>query len=334
MPIIRELFEKLAGHKIFSKLDLKESFLQLPLNPLHRHKTAFSWKGQLYQFAGTPFGLKHITYVFQKIMNSLLKDMPFALAYVDDIIIFSNSIHEHQDHVIAVVDRLISVNLRLKTAKCVFFQKKIKLLGHSISSVGMEIDEEKMDAALNWEQPCTGKQMQQFLGLTNYFREFIPNYSAVTAPLDKLRNLKRLTADDWSQETTQSFELLKRIITKTPILSYPDYSVPFSVATDASNCGIGAMLFQETKEKRKYILFAARSLSESERRYSTPKKELLAIIYAFKKFHPYIWGTRFTLYTDNQPLTFIKTQKILTNMAFSWLETILAYDFAIIHVSC
>ena len=216
MPIIRELFEKLAGHKVFSKLDLKESFLQFPLNPLHRHKTAFSWKGQLYQFAGTPFGLKHITYVFQKVMNSILKDMPFALAYVDDIIIFSNSIQEHKHHVKAVVDCLTSVNLRLKIPKCVFFQEKIKLLGHSISGAGMQIDQEKMDAAINWDLPCNGKQIQQFLGLTNYFREFIPNYSAVTAPLDRLRNAKALEARDWPQEALRNFETFVRINTGCP----------------------------------------------------------------------------------------------------------------------
>ena len=333
LPNIKELFQNLAHSKYFTKLDLKESFLQFPLKEEHRFKTAFSWNDKLYQFVGTPFGLKHISFIFQRVISDILKKFPFALCYIDDIVVFSNSVEEHVEHVKQVLQELTRYSLKLKIEKCSFCSEKISLLGHIISHAGIQIDSEKCMQAINWNRPETGNQMQSFLGLTNYFRDFIPNYAHITAPLDDLRKVDVISDELWTEKHETAFTNLKKSLLAAPILSYPDYSKPFSIASDASNNGIGAMLFQEYDGTKKYVAFVSRSLSVSEKKYTTPKKELLAIVFAMKKFHPFIWGSKFILYCDNKSLSFILTQKIASQCYVNWIETLANYNYVLHHIS-
>ena len=212
------------------------------------------------------------------------------MCYIDDIIIFSKTYDEHVTHVNAVLKKISAYHLKLKIQKCNFCCTEISLLGHKISAKGIEVDDEKRLQAINWNLPVSANQMQSFLGLTNYFRDFIPNYAHIVAPLEKLRTKSIIGGDDWTDECKNAIIALKNSLLCSPILSFPDRHYPFSVATDASNDGIGAMLFQEYNGKRHFISFASRSLSNTEKKYTTPKRELLAIVFALKKFHQFIWG--------------------------------------------
>ena len=158
----------------------------------------------------------------------------------------------------------------------------------------------------------------------------MPNISEVTAPLDKLRFEGKLDKL-WTSEQERAFEKIKALLSSAPLLYHPDLEQHFYVATDASNYSIGAVLYQVIKNETRYIGFMARSLSTSEKNYSTTKRELLAVIFALKKFHPFLWGNPFTLYTDHKALTYLHTQPVANAMMINWLDTILDYNFKIIH---
>ncbi|EIE79421.1 hypothetical protein RO3G_04126 [Rhizopus delemar RA 99-880] len=330
IPKIEEIFDQLQGSTIFTTLDLRQAFHRFQIYEPDRVKTTFTFEGQQYQFRGCPFGLKHIASRYQRVINIVLRDLPYAQAFVDDIIIFSKSYEEHITHVQNIIQRLTKVNLILNPDKCHFAQSTVYLLGFCVDAKGSRLDPRKVTNALTWPRPSSGKEIQRFLGLVNYFRKYLPNISEVTAPLDKLRFEGKLDKL-WTSEQESAFEKIKALLSSAPLLHHPDLEQPFYVATDASNYSIGAVLYQVVKNETRYIGFMARSLSTSEKNYSTTKRELLAVIFALKKFHPFLWGNPFTLYTDHKALTYLHTQPVANAMMINWLDTILDYNFKIIH---
>jgi hypothetical protein len=194
------------------------------------------------------------------------------------------------------------------------------------------VDPERVANVSEWPTPTTGKQLQHYLGFANYFREHLPLMSTLTSALDSLRQTQNLRPL-WTEEHDKAFAHLKGILRESLPLAFPDFNVPFCVATDASAFGIGAVLYQlqPGSEKPRWISFQARALSKSERNYSATKRELLAIRFALRKFHYYIWGSRFTLYTDHAALTYLHSQSQLNPMLAGWYEDIFDHDFVIVH---
>jgi hypothetical protein len=331
LPIISELFEDLKGASIYSTLDLKSAFNSLKLNPKDCHKLAFTWKGVQYQPIGTVFGIRHVSSQFQRTMSIVLDGLPFVRYFVDDIVCASQSVEEHKDHLKQVIQRLTNVNLKLNPAKCHFFQSEIYLLGFRISPKGISMDRRKLVNVIDFPVPKSGHDIMKYCGLINYFRTLIPGVSAIMAPLDKLRNEKSLDKL-WNEKHQVAFDNLKKALLTDVVLSYPDMNSPFYISCDASLSGIGAVLHQKVNGEIKYISFIAKSLSKSERRYSAVKRELLALVFSLKRFHKYIYGSTFTLFTDNKALTYIHTQRTANLMMISWLDTILQYDFKIVHL--
>lgn len=226
---------------------------------------------------------------------------------------------EHAEHVSAAIAKLTEVNLLLNPNRCHFAQQSIHLLGFCISAKGIFLDPRKVSNVQEWPTPKTGKDIMSFLGVVNYFREHIPAAARLTAPLDALRNIKEI-GKLWTPACQKSFDQLKYVISRALVLSFPDLTQPFYVATDASNYGIGAVLYQKSNDKIKYIRFMARALSKSERNYSVTCRELLAIVFALHKFHQYLWGQKFTLYTDHRALTYLRTQKYANAMMINWFQ--------------
>ncbi|KAJ8651359.1 hypothetical protein O0I10_013130 [Lichtheimia ornata] len=293
LPLIRDIFEALSGSKVFTTLDLTNAFHRFKIKAEDQHKTTFTHNGRQYMFQGCPFGLKPISSKFQRVMHRIFENMPFVQTFVDDIVIHSPDMHTHTQHVKQAIQALTDANLILNPAKCHMAQTHIYLLGFAISHKGISLDKRKLTNVLEWPIPKTGKDVQRFLGIVNYFQEHIPNVAAIRAPLDRLRNLDSLQ-DIWNDEHLQCFHKLKRTLEADVLLEYPDLSQPFFVATDASNYGIGATLFQRIDGKERYISFVAHALSPSERNYSATKRELLAVMFALRKFHQYLWGNPFT----------------------------------------
>lgn len=334
LPLVSDIMNKIAGHAVFSTLDLRQAYHRLPVNEEDRAYTTFSHRGQQYMFQGAPFGLKHISSLFQRGMSRILGDLPFVGIFIDDIVVYSDSIEEHKLHLRTVINRLTQARLILNPDKCHFFCTKIALLGHIIDVNGKQIDPKKIVNMNEWDYPTTGKQVQQYLGFFNFFREYIPCFSTLAAPLDGLRNnTKPFVLNELQRECFDSF---KTLVAQAPILSFPDFEQPFYVATDASNVGVGAVLYQlphgeEHPEKVRYISFMARALQTSERNYSATKKEMLAIAFALTKFHYYLKGRKFTLFTDHRALTFLFTQKQPSIVMAGWQDIILEFDFNIVY---
>ena len=332
LPLVSDIFDALAGAQVFSTLDLRQAYHRMPIAADDRHKTAFTWNGTQYQFLGAPFGLKTLPSHFQRAMAILLHDLDFVRVFIDDIVVFSKSRSDHVAHLREVLCRLNQAKLILNVDKCHFVRLEVMLLGFRISPYGRSIDPSRLANLVDWPTPTTAKQLRSFLGFVNYLREYVPTISTITAPLNAIR-LKDSITEQWTPECARAFQLLKDLIPQCPPLAHPDFALPFCVATDASAVGIGAVLYQHDPETNapRYISFQARSLSAAERNYSATKRELLAVVFAFKRFHHFIYGRRFTLYTDHHALVHLHTQPHLNAMMQSWYEQLFEYDFAVQH---
>ena len=329
LPIIKDIFNSLTGCVIFSTIDCWKSFHQFEVEESSREKTAFTHKGKRWQFRGAPFGFVNVPSYVQYAISTALSNMPFALVYVDDIVIGSRSFDEHVHHCTAVLERLNQIDLRINALKCHWAYPSVKLLGNIISPNGTQVDEERITTIAKLPIPKTLRQIQALMGMYNYCRDYIPLFSTIAAPLEKLKSAKDIPAA-WTPEHGKAISKLNAILAERILLSHPDFEKPFFVATDASNVGLGAILYQN-EEQPKYISIVGRALSKSERNYSATKKELLAIVWALKKFHHYLYGTPFTLYTDHRALTYMLTQKEPNSMILNWWDTIMSYNFQVVH---
>lgn len=337
IPRIRDLFSSLEGFVIASALDLAAGYNQFEVHVPDRKKLTFTvpGTGKRYSFAGAPFGLKMLTHRFQNVMEMIFMDMrDFVAIYVDDIIVFSRSVEEHVGHLDRVIRRLTSYHLRLKPEKCHFAFRRLRVLGHVLSGTTRAIDHEKLSCLMTYPVPTSGKQVQAFLGFTNYLREYVPLYARLAAPLDKLRQMKRIPPTAWTDECQAAFDGLRTILSQAPVLEFPDERYPYVVATDASQNGIAAVLFQQYGEppRKHYITFVSRSLTKGQRNYSACRRELLAIIFAFQRLREYLFGYKFELWTDARALTFLHTQKQANYMMQGWMDVLWEYDFSIVHL--
>ena len=258
---------------------------------------------------------------------------------MDDIIVFSDSPHEHLRRLKGVFAKLVKAGLKLKPNKCEFFKTKITYLGHIVSSKGIETDPKKVEAVKNWTVPKTVTDVRSFLGFTNYYRRFIRGCANVAKPLNTLisgdnTNHKKAPIE-WTNKCQVAFDKLKELCTNTPILAYANYKKPFQLQTDASDLGLGAVLYQRDNDNRQRVIaFASHSLSNTEKNYPAHKLEFLALKWAITdRFHEYLYGGQFDVYTDNNPLTYILTSAKLDATGQRWVASLANYDFQIFYKS-
>jgi hypothetical protein len=331
IPLVKDVFRSMGKSKVFTTLDLRQAFHRFKLAEEDQHKTSFTVDGQVYCFVSCPFGLKSISSCFQRVMNKIFDGCDYVTVFVDDVLVHSDNLQDHACHVQDCIDRLTAVNLILNVNKCHFAQKSVYLLGFSLSAAGVSLDQRKVTNAYEWPVPTTGKHIMRFLGFANYFRDHIPKFSDMTHRLDKLRNEGDIT-HVWTQQLQQDFENIKSALSSAPVLSIPQMDHPFFVATDASAFSIGGVIYQVINETYKYIGFAARSLSISEKNYSCTKRELLGIVFMLRRFHQYLWGNPFTLITDHKALCYLQTQTIANPMMVGWLDIICDYTYEVVHL--
>ena len=316
LPHIEESLDSLCGVVIFTSLDLKSGYWQVELNEDSIPYTTFT-VGPLgfYERLQMPFGLTNAPTTFQHLMENCLGDLHlnWCIIYLDDIIIYSKTPEEHVERLEAVFKKLSKAGLKLKPSKCEFFKSEITYLGHIVSVKGIATDPKKVKAIQLWPRPETVTQVRKFTGLTNYYCKFIHNYAKVARPLHQLvsgDNAKlKCTAVVWTDECEESFQKLKELCSNTPVLAYPDYTQKFKLYTDVSGSGLGAVLAQVKEEgKERPIAYASRTLSKSKRNYDAHKLEFLALKWSVTdRFHEYLYGGTFNVYTDNNPLTYILT---------------------------
>ena len=331
IPRISDLFDKLRGFILASSLDLRESYTQLFVNEEDQEKLSFTWNSVRYTWQGAPYGLKFLTSHFQRVMTSVLSDcLPFCIIFVDDVVVFSSSIQQHIEHLNRVIQALNNANLRLNIDKCRFGCTQLPILGHIVSGTQIQPDPEKISSFHNLPIPETGKQIESFLGLANYLRDYIPLYSKIASPLEKLRKQK-LIGPHWTPDCQRAFDSLKAILSHAPVLNAAEPDYPLLVATDASQYGVGAVLYQLVNNRPRYIAFASKSLNPAQVNYPATRRELLAIVFAVSKFRNWLYAQRFTLFCDHSALSYLFTGKHESRMLNYWAYILCEYNFTIVH---
>ena len=305
IPRIDDILDQLSGKKVFSTLDAKRGYWQIRMAEESQPKTAFVVPGGLYEFRVMPFGLCNAPATFQRLMQKVLGGLggerPFCSVYIDDIIVYSDSVADHLDHLRQVFARLRRVGLKLHPGKCSFARQSVTYLGHVISSQGIAPDPKKVEAVKNFPIPTSVREVRQFLGMASYYRRFIKSFAKIASPLHAL------TRQDvpfcWTLACQNAFQLLKDAMVSPPVLAYPNFQRSFVLHTDASKEGLGAVLEQEQEDSHLHpVAYASRSLNRHEPNYSITDMEALGVVWAAKHFRAYLYGHRCVVYTDHSPL--------------------------------
>lgn len=320
---------KLSGDRYFTKIDLSKGFWQIAMEGKSKHMTAFVTPEGCYQFTRMPFGLVNSTATFNRMMRRLLSGVPNTEHYVDDILIHSKTWMDHMSTLKTVFDKLRDQGLTVKPNKCMIGFEEVEFVGHVVGKGEMAMGEEKTSEIQRAARPKTKKQVRSFLGLASYYRRFIPNFAQVSAPLSNLTKKGLPNTVNWTTIEERSFNVLKDLLSRAPVLQLPDLKKDFSVQVDASDSGIGAVLLQEHDEILKPVYYASRKLLPRECKYSVTERECLAIVFAIKKFEKYLYGKTFTVQTDHQPLVYIQKAKLESARVMRWALFLQQYRFRI-----
>ena len=302
MPNISDLTSSIGTARIFSKLDLLKGYFQVPVNPDDVPKTAITTPFGTYVFHYSTFGLRNSGATFQRMMDQILGHLPFCRVYIDDILIASENHREHREHLRSVLEVLRNNGLVTRRDKCIFGASTIEFLGHDISGDGIRPLPSKVDAVSRFPRPTTVKQLQEFLGMINYYHRFIPNAAEILLPLYHLSSAKQKELEVWTPTHEHSFISAKNALAQAATLATPNNTNKLYLVTDASNFAIGAVLEQCNDGHRQPLGFFSRKLNAPQRNYSTFDRELLAVHSAIRHFRHMLEGTSYTICTDHKPL--------------------------------
>jgi len=289
LPFIDESFLHFHGAKFFTTLDLKSRYWQIPLSPEAKLKMAFStWNGH-YHWNVLPFGLTNAPGGYQRRMNTVLAKFLdiFVVVYLDDVMIFSQTLEEHVDHVKQISDSLSEVGMILNLSKCEFFTTEVRFLGHIVSADDVRPDPRNIQKVLDWPVPCTITDVRGFNNLVNYYARYIENFAELALPLTDWQkgSPPKDAAIEWTSDCQEAFDKIKTALTTAPVLAHADMAKPFILDPDSSVYRIGAVLQQyaedrDGKQRLQPIAYESKKLTPTEQRYSSQERELLAAKYA------------------------------------------------------
>jgi hypothetical protein len=330
LPFINVILDKLRRARYISTIDLKSGYWQVPLTPSSKPITAFTVPSrELYHFRVMPFGLHSAPATFQRLMDRVIGPEldPYCFAYLDDIVVLGETFEQHLQVLQEVFRRLRAANLRLNPDKCQFGRRSLTYLGHVVTAAGIRTDPDKVAAIRQLATPKTLRQLRRFLGMASWYRRFIPDFSRIAAPLNRL--LKKGGRWDWTPEQDAAFNTLKDSLSAAPVLACPDFGKPFVLQTDAADTGLGVALTQYVDGGDHVIAYASRSLTKPEQAYSTTEKECLAVVWGIEKMRPYLEDYRFTVLTDHQSLKWLRAIKDPTGRLARWAIFLQQHDFDI-----
>ena len=326
LPRICDIMDTLGRSKIFSTMDLKSAYHQIPVHPADIEKTAFTCHRGLFEFTRMPFGLANAPASLQRTMDYIFGDMlgNSIMIYLDDIVVFSKSEEEHAIALKEVFTRLKKYGLRLKASKCCFGQKQVKLLGFIISEKGQAADPEKTRAISTLPEPRTVKQVRSFLGMAGYYRHCLPNFAKIARPLVELT--KKHHRFVWNSSHQAAFKSLKELLTSNYVMAHPDPQLPYKLYTDASDTCVGGILVQEHDDGVEHVIqYVSHQLTSTQRRWATIEKEAYAVVYCITKLRPYLYGSSFHVYTDHKPLTSLFTKQMVNTKIQRWAILLAEY---------
>lgn len=344
-----QIFKEANGCHIYTLLDCSSAYMRLKVKKSDRVKLSFRHRNECLMWRSACFGIKHMGSHFSRVMDIILGDLPNCYVYIDDVILVTreNDMEKHFELVRTAIERLTAAKMILNEEKAHIGKSCVVILGQILSKQGRSVCPERLANVHEWTYPKTGKELQRTLGVFNYMREHCPLASRVTWRLDALRNIGDKSVITWTHELKADFDSMKKILTSNIVLSPPDFSQPLFVACDASAHAIGAVLFQneEYQEtgtnnkdgvklivKMKYIGFHSRALTDCETRWPVHRRELLAVVFALRKFHQFLYARHFTLQTDHRSLTYLFTQTPINIHFAQWFDTLLNYDFDVVHI--
>ena len=325
LPRIDELFDQLRVARVYSKIDLRTSYHQLRVREAGIPKTAFrTWYGH-FEFTVMRFRLTNAPTAFMGLMNRVFQPYldQFVVVFVDDILIYSQSEVEHEDHLRIVLQLLRDHQLYAKFSKCDFWLVEVGFLGHVVSASGVSVDPRKVEAVMSWERPKSVFEIHSFLGLAGCYRMFIEDFSRLAAPMTRLT--RKEVKFVWDDSCEQAFQELKRRLTSTPILIVPERGLRYTVYCDASKDGLGSVLMQSGK----VVAYGSRQLKNHEQNYPTHDMELAVVVFALKIWRHYLYGEHFEVFSDHKSLKYIFMQRDLNMRQRRWMDFLEDYDFTL-----
>lgn len=332
IPNIDGILSRLSNTRYISAIDLKDAFWQIPLDKESRERTAFVVPGRpLYQFTVMPFGLCNAP---QRLMMLMDKVIPYELkesifVYLDDLLVVSTDFTSHIAQLKLVAQRLKDAGLTINVTKSNFCFRQVNYLGYIVGNGCLKTDPNKTSAIEHFPIPKTKRQVRGFLGLAGWYRRFIEDFATLAAPISDCLKGEKFK---FSEEATISFEKLKTALISAPVLTQPDFTKKFYLQCDASNLGIGAVLFQKDHDDKEHpINFFSAKLTTAEKNYSVTERECLAVIKAMKKFRPYLEGYNFDIITDHNSLKWLMTTKDLSGRLARWSLKLQPFTFTIHH---
>ncbi|GJQ89402.1 reverse transcriptase domain-containing protein [Tanacetum coccineum] len=329
LPFMDQMLERLARNEYYCFLDGFSGYFQIPIDPLDQEKTTFTCPYGTFASYRMPFGLCNAPGTFQRCMVAIFHDMiekPMEV-FMDDFSVFGDSFSSCLSHLDKMLQRCEDTNLVLNWEKCHFMVKEGIVLGHKISKSGIEVDKSKVDVIAKLPHPTTVKGIRSFLGHAGFYRRFIQDFSKIARPMTHL--LEKETPFIFSKECIEAFETLKMKLTQAPILVAPDWDLPFEIMCDASDFAVGAVLGQRKTKHFQPIHYASKTMTEAQAHYTTTEKELLAVVYAFEKFRPYLVLSKSIVYTDHSALKYLLAKQDAKPRLLRWILLLQEFDVVI-----
>ncbi|XP_073307370.1 uncharacterized protein [Primulina huaijiensis] len=329
LPFLDQILERVAGHPYYCFLDGYSGYYQIPIALEDQDKTTFTCPFGTFAFRRMPFGLCNAPATFQRCMLSIFCDMVENCLeiFMDDLTVFGNTFDNCLENLEKVLKRCEEKGLILNWEKCHYMITSGIVLGHVVSSHGIEVDKAKVDVIANLPPPKTIKEIRSFLGHAGFYRRFIKDFSLISKPICNL--LTKDSAFEWTQECQNAFDKIIRHLTSAPIMQPPDWSLPFEIMCDASDYAVGAVLGQRRNGKPYVIYYASRTLNNAQMNYSTTEKELLAVIFALDKFRSYLIGSTTIVFTDHSAIRYLLTKQDAKPRLIRWILLLQEFDIVI-----
>ena len=333
IPRIDDCIDKIGNAKFVSKFDLLKGYWQVPLSDRAKEISAFCTPFGLYQYKVMPFGLKNAPATFQRMVNKIVSGIDGCEAYVDDLIVYSQTWEQHMEQLQQLFKKLSEAQLTVNLLKSEFCHATVTYLGHVVGQGKVKPIKAKVEAIEQYPTPTTKRELMRFLGMVGYYRKFCPNFSDIASPLTDL--LKKNTKFIWSDQCETAFHKIKAILMSSPVLTAPDFQKQFKLSVDASDKGCGGVLMQEGENEIDHpICYFSKKFDKHQKNYSTIEKECLAMLLALQHFDVYLNTTVYPVlvFTDHNPLTFIHRMKNKNQRLVRWSLTLQEYNLDIRHI--
>ncbi|CAN6542444.1 unnamed protein product [Malus baccata var. baccata] len=329
LPFLDQMLERLAGYQFYCFLDGYSGYNQIVIAPEDQEKTTFTCPFGTFAYRRMPFGLCNAPATFQRCMVSIFSDYVEKIIeiFMDDFSVFGNSFDHCLNNLTLLLKRCVETNLVLNWEKCHFMVKQGIVLGHIISEKGIEVDKSKVDLVRHLPSPTSVREVRSFLGHAGFYRRFIKDFSKIAQPLCRL--LQKEVVFEFDDACSTTFKHLKEALTSAPIITPPDWSLPFELMCDALDYAIGAILGQRKNKQPHVIYYASRTLNDAQLNYSTTEKELLDVVFALDKFRSYLLGTKVIIFNDHAALKYLLTKKEAKPRLIRWMLLLQEFDIEI-----